>query len=200
MKEYRQKSCPSHRRTAFLSVHLFGRVYFPFLFQKVTVRCLTAATEDLDLPGGGIFSIGKSNPACLILLRYCAAVGGYAINAATFCPVGAGRTISALTSVLAAARTGMMATMLMLNRLTLMCRLLEVRRHSSAVRPMVKKEKSICICLTRSCQRSWSVRSSTNLPTVILNSLHSGQKKGQRDCCCCQQKAFAKFHWFFSSL
>lgn len=90
----------------------------PIPFPKITARCLTAAAEDLDLPGGGIFGIRKSNPACLILLRYCAAVGGYAINAATFRPVGAGWTISALTSVLAAAGMGMMATMLMLNRLT----------------------------------------------------------------------------------
>lgn len=37
-----------------------------------------------------------------------------------------------------------------------------------------ERKVPICICLTRSCQRSWSVRSSTNLPTVILNSLHSG--------------------------
>ena len=94
-----------------MSAHLFGQVYFPFLFQKVTARCLTAAAEDLDLPGGGIFGIRKGNPACLILLRYCAAVGGYAINAATFRPVGAGWTISALTSILAAAGMGMMATM-----------------------------------------------------------------------------------------
>lgn len=58
MKEYKKLSFDM--KDSFLSVHLFGRVYFPFLFQKVTTWHLTAAAEDLDLPGGGIFGIGKA--------------------------------------------------------------------------------------------------------------------------------------------
>lgn len=183
-----------------MSVHLFGRVYFPFLFQKVTAQCLTAATEDLDLPGGGIFGIGKSNPACLILLRYCAAVGGYAINAATFCPVGAGRTISALTSVLAAAGTGMMATMLMLNRLTLMGPLCKLFRITVGKFVDDLTDQLLWQLRVRQMQMDFSFLTIGLTALLCLRTSSNRQKKGQRDCCCCQQKAFAKFHWFFSSL
>ena len=199
MKEYK-KAVLRCEGQLFLYAHLFGRVYFPFLFQKVTARCLTAAAEDLDLPGGGIFGIGKSNPACLILLRYCAAVGGYAINATTFRPVGAGRTISALTSVLAAAGTGMMATMLMLNRLTLMGPLCKLFRITVGKFVDDLTDQLLWQLRVRQMQMDFSFLTIGLTALLCLRTSSNRQKKGQRDCCCCQQKAFAKFHWFFSSL
>lgn len=198
MKEYK-KAVLRCEGQLFLYAHLFGRVYFPFLFQKVTARCLTAAAEDLDLPGGGIFGIGKSNPACLILLWYCAAVGGYAINATTFRPVGAGWTISALTSVLAAAGMGMMATMLMLNRLSMMGPLCKLFRITVGKFVDDLTDQLLWQLRVRQMQMDFSFLTIGLTALLCLRTSSNRQKKGQRNCCCCQQKTFAKFHCFFSS-
>lgn len=90
--------------------------------------------------------------------------------------------------------------MLMLNRLTLMGPLCKLFRITVGKFVDDLTDQLLWQLRVRQMQMDFSFLTIGLTALLCLRTSNNRQKKAQRNYCCCQQKAFAKFHWFFSSL